>query len=161
MAPMRTWRVLVTLAVILLLSTTLVRSMAVGGCQPDLFLIFVVYLSLAWPLEQSFFPCWLAGLVEDVFSGGGHIGAFAALYLVLALLISRVRQQLFVEHMVTRLIVVGGALVLSHGLWLLIWYHSPGWRWSSALGTLMCRALYTVLVTPPVLGLFWVLGWRR
>ncbi len=158
---MRAWQVLLTLVVVLLLSTTVIRWLAVDGCQPDLFLIFVVCLSLERPLERSYFPCWLAGLLKDVFSGGGYLGAFAALYLLLALLISRVRQQLFVEHIVTKLVLVAGASLVTQGLWRLLWYHPLDLLWSAALWKLVCETLYTVLVTPLVLGLFWLFGWRR
>jgi cell shape-determining protein MreD len=117
-------------------------------------------LSLGRPLEESYLPCWLTGLLKDVFSGSGKVGAFAALYLVTAVVISRVRRQLFVRHIVTQVLVVGAAALVSQGLWLLVWFHPPGLGWGSALGQLVASTGVTVLVTPLALGLFRLLGWR-
>jgi len=152
-------RVLVTLAVVLLLHTILLPYVF-GDSRPDLFLILVVFLSLGQPLERSYLPCWLTGLLKDVFSGVGQVGAFAALYLALAVVISQVRRQLFVEHIATQLLVVGAASLVSQGLWLLVWFHSPGFGWRSALWRLAGGTCLTVLVAPLALGLFRLLGWR-
>jgi len=152
-------RVLLTLTVLLLLQTTVVPWLEVGGTGPNLLLIFVVWRALGWPLERSYLPCWLAGLARDVFSGGGQLGAFAALYLLAALLINRVRRGLFVNHVLTQVLVVVAASLATEAAWLLVWHHPPGW--SALVVRLLIGALYTALVTPLVLGLFWSLGWRR
>jgi rod shape-determining protein MreD len=156
----RWWRVLLTLAVLLLLETTLVPWLEVEGARPNLFLIFAVWCGLEWPLQSSYWPSWLAGLTRDLFSGGSSIGAYAALYLVLALLLGRIRRALFVEHILTQVLVVAGASLVSEGLWLLLWFHAPAADTSALLWRLGGGTLYTVVVTPLVLGLFWCLGWR-
>jgi len=156
----RWWRVLLTLAVLLLLETTLVPRLELEGTRPNLFLIFAVWCSLEWPLERSYWPSWLAGLTRDLFSGGSSIGAYAALYLLLALLLGRMRKALFVEHVFTQALVVAGASLATEGLWLLFWFHAPAVDPAALLWRLGGGALYTVVVTPLVLGLFWCLGWR-
>ena len=157
---MRWWRLLFTVAVLLLLQTTVVPWLEVGGARPNLLLIFVVWRALRWPLEQSYLPCWLAGLARDIFSGG-QVGAFAALYLALALGIDRVRRGLFVEHLLTQVLMVAAASLVSEGVWLLVWFHRPGLGWWPTLLRLLMGTLYTAVVTPLVLGLLWCLGWRR
>ena len=157
---MRWWRVLLTLVVLLLLETTLVPWLELEGCRPNLFLIFAVWCALEWPLERSYWPCWLAGLTRDLFSGGSSIGAYAALYLLLALLLGRIRRALFVEHILTQVLVVGAASLATEGLWLLVWFHPPVADPSALLWRLGGGTLYTVVVTPLVLGLLWCLGWR-
>jgi len=156
----RWWRVLLTLAVLLLLETTLVPWLELGGTRPNLFLIFAVWCSLEWPLQKSYWPSWLAGLTRDLFSGGTSIGAYAALYLLLAILLNRIRQALFVEHILTQVLVVAAASLASEGLWLLLWFHPPAANSAALLWRLGAGTLYTIGVTPPVLGLFWCLGWR-
>lgn len=154
-------RVLLTLAVLVLLETTVVPWVEVAGARPNLLVIFVVWRALLWPLERSYLPAWLAGLARDVFSGGSRLGAFAALYLALALLIARIRRELFVEHIVTQLVVVAAGSLLTEGLWVLVWFHPPGLTWSEVLWRVLGGAAYTTAATPAVLGLLRVLGWRR
>jgi len=164
---MRGLRVLVTVAALSLLQTTLVPVLTDGlpwttavGPRPDLLLVFVAFLALGWPLEEAFLPCWLTGLVKDLLSSGQSLGAFAALYLVLAVGISRVRRHLFVEHIVTQMLVVGGAYAVTELVWLLVWFHPPGLRWGASMLGLLSGTLYTMLITPLALALFWILGWR-
>lgn len=153
-------RVLLTLAVLVMLETTVVPRVAVAGARPQLLLVFVVWRALGWPLERSYLPAWLAGLARDVFSGGSRLGAFAALYLALALVIGRLRRELFVGHIVTQVVVVAGASLLSEGLWMLVWFHPSGLSWPEVWWRLLGGALYSAGATPLVLGLLWVLGWR-
>ena len=157
---MQWFRILATVAVLVLLQTSLVPRLEVEGAGPNLLLVFVVWRALGWPLESSYLPCWLAGLARDVFSGGGRLGASAALYLLLAMVIARVRRGLFVEHMVTQVLVVAGASLASEAVWRLVWFHPPGLAWSEAAWQVLGGTLYTVLATPLLLGLFWCFGWR-
>jgi rod shape-determining protein MreD len=156
----RWWRVLLTLTLLLLLETTLVPWLELAGSRPNLLLIFAVWCGLEWPVERSYWPSWLAGLTRDLFSGASSIGAYAALYLLLAVLLGRIRRALFVEHILTQVLVVAASSLASEGLWLLVWFHPPVTDTSALLWRLGGGTLYTVLVTPLVLGLFWCLGWR-
>jgi rod shape-determining protein MreD len=158
--PVRWWRVLLTLALLLVLQTTLVPWLELAGSRPNLFLIFAVWCGLEWPLEKSYWPSWLAGLTRDLFSGARSIGAYAALYLLLAVLLGRIRRALFVEHILTQVSVVAASSVATEGVWLLLWFHARSADASALLWRVGGETLYTVLVTPPVLGLLWCLGWR-
>ena len=157
---MRWPRLLFTLGVLLLLQATVIPLLEVGGAQPNLLLVFVVWRALGWPLERSYLPCWLGGLARDIFSGG-QVGPFAALYLILAVVISRLRRGLFVEHILTQVLAVVVASLASEGVWLLVWFHPPGLGWWPMFLQLLTGTLYTALVTPLVLGLLWCVGWRR
>ena len=92
------------------LQASFVCFFSVAGAKPDLVFLAVVFIALYAPAPSVIPLAWLLGAIEDVFSSG-RFGAYGALYLIIAYFILNSRDDLYTEHRLTQLLVVG-----LHGL---------------------------------------------
>jgi rod shape-determining protein MreD len=105
-------RWLITALIFLLLLT--VQSAAAGAlapsleAAPNLVLILVVQLALVAPQFETVLGTWCMGLVSDL-HGHGPLGVLAFTWALASLALSRIRGDLFAEHLVTRLLLVAAA----------------------------------------------------
>ncbi len=131
--------------------TSVVPLLAIRGARPDLILVVVVF----WAWHLPFPPAVGMGLAMGVAAGlfsAEPVGLFAALYLAVALAAYRLREFLFLRHVITQMVVTGlfavlAAMVLS--AWVAWQYHEPG-RPASISGTLLAGAAYTALCAPVI-----------
>jgi len=89
-----------------LLQASVADPISIAGAKPDLVFLSVVFIALYGPASSVLPLAWLLGSIEDVFSSG-RFGVYGALYLVTAYFIVNSRDDLFTEHRLTQLLVVG------------------------------------------------------
>ena len=93
---------LVALVGVCLLQSTIIPSMAIGGIQPDLFLVLVFGLSLSTGIEVATAAGFLIGLYQDALSGA-PLGLNAFTLSLIGFLVSRLSRVLKTAQMPTRL----------------------------------------------------------
>jgi rod shape-determining protein MreD len=143
---------------ILFLSSIQFIAMSHFRAAPDLLLIFAVFLALNTQREPALVGAWLSGLFSEVSGGQAgheHIGGLALLFTIFAWTLARHRQVLYVEHWLTRTLVVaavsfvcglGGAATVY-----LETRQSIGWEgWNQIL----VGVFWTTLFSIPLLVLF-------
>lgn len=142
---------------ILVLSSIQFIAMSHLHVVPDLLLIFAVFLALNVQREQALIGAWLGGLFSEVSGGQAghtHIGVLALLFTFFAWLLSKRRFDLYIEHWLTRTMVVAVvSLVCTLGGVVMIYIEtqSIGWgSWSTAL----LGVFYTTLFSIPLIPLF-------
>ena len=93
--------VIIAVAVLALIQTTLLGEAEILGARPDLLLIVVILCSIRTDWRSACLLGWSVGMVKDLFSGT-PFGAYALLYMVAGLICSYVAESTFIEHPVTR-----------------------------------------------------------
>ena len=83
------------------------------GATPDFLVIFVVQIALVLPPFDAILWSWGMGLAADLY-GDTPVGVLAVTYALVALVITRIRGQIFAAHILTRLTLVLIADVLQH-----------------------------------------------
>ncbi len=96
--------VISTILCISLIQTTLLLYVNILGVHPDLFIIFLVYVSLNSDLERSFHANWAIGLAKDFFSEG-PFGLNAIIFVLMGYIISMVKDTIFRKHLTTQILV--------------------------------------------------------
>jgi rod shape-determining protein MreD len=136
--------VLVGLVSVCLLQTMVSPRLAIGGIQPDLFLIFVFGLSLTAGPELATAIGFLVGLYQDTLSGA-PLGLNAFTLSLVGFLVSRLSRQLRTSQVTAQL-----ALLLFAGLvsglttlLLLRFFQASRPIASSILWTVLPGAIYT------------------
>ena len=87
-----------------LIQTTLLFYISIFNIHPDLFFIFLVYFSLNFDIERSFYVNWTSGLARDFFSGN-LFGLNTILFVVIGFLISLIKDEIFRKHLLTQILV--------------------------------------------------------
>jgi rod shape-determining protein MreD len=82
---------MVLLGLALLASVALPRYLP-EAARPDLFVIMVVFVLLRAETEEILPLCWVTGLAKDLLSAG-PLGEYALLYLILAMVLVRIRSS--------------------------------------------------------------------
>jgi rod shape-determining protein MreD len=139
----------VVLAVISLLESTILSTSEWDNYRPDLFLLVVLFLALGPATRSSYLGYWLAGLLKDLFSSG-RFGINALLLLLAGCVAEGMRNRVFSEHWLTRAIL---ALVFALGtdaLTRLVWARDRLFE-----SDILSAALTTAVLAPFV---FWLLG---
>ncbi len=130
----------------MVVQTSLLRYVSVGGIRPDLVLIIVVYLGLVrdrrWGVSAAFF-----GLVEDAYSG--FLGANALIKTIVGFSCGLIGKRLYTQSLFSHILCVGigtvaNVLILSslHGF-------VPHWR-----TTLVYEMLYNLLCCPVIVAIY-------
>jgi rod shape-determining protein MreD len=140
---------------ILVLSSIQFIAMAHLHVAPDLLLIFAVFLALNVQREQALMGAWLGGLFSEVSGGQAghtHIGVLALLFTFFAWLLSKRKFDLYIEHWLTRTMVVAVvSLVCTLGGVATIYVEtkSIGWEsWSKVVLGVICTTLFSIPLIP-------------
>ncbi len=137
-----------------LLQTVIVPRLAIGGIQPDLFLILLFGLSLSVVPELAAAAGFLIGLYQDSLSGA-PLGLNAFALSLIGFLVSGLSQQVKMTQPAWRfaLLCVSGLLSGFITLLLLRFFHAPRPLASALLWTALPGALYTGMLGTGLLGL--------
>jgi rod shape-determining protein MreD len=136
--------VLVGLASVCLLQTMVSPRLAIGGIQPDLFLIFIFGLSLTAGSELATGVGFLVGLYQDTLSGA-PLGLHAFTLSLLGFLVSYLGRQLRTSQVAAQfaLLLVAGLVSGLTTLLLLRFFQVSRPITSSILWTVVPGAFYT------------------
>ncbi len=92
---------------------TALSTLSLGGARLELLFLLAAFAALfAHPPRQAIWACWLLGLLKDL-GGTGPLGLNALLFLLMSLVILRLRTVLYHTHPLTQAgIAFGGCLVI-------------------------------------------------
>lgn len=110
---------LLALLGVCLLQPTLVPRLAIGGIQPDLFLVLAFALSLSVGAEMATAGGFLIGLYQDTLSGA-PLGLNAFTLSLIGFLVSRLSRQLGTAQLPARFILLFLAGIVSGLITLLV-----------------------------------------
>jgi rod shape-determining protein MreD len=135
---------LVALVAACLFQPTLVPRLAIGGIQPDLFLILVFWLSLSTSAEGATTGGFLAGLYQDALSGA-PLGLHAFTLTLVGFLTWQAHRVIKTAPVPARfaLLLLAGIVSGLTALLVLRFFEVPRPMASSVLGTVLPAALYT------------------
>jgi rod shape-determining protein MreD len=137
-----------------LLQTAIVPRLAIGGIQPDLFLILLFGLSLSVGPEPAAAAGFLIGLYQDSLSGA-PLGLNAFTLSLIGFLVSRLSRQVKTTDLPGRfaLLCLAGLLSGLITLLLLRFFHAPRPIASALLWTALPGALYTAMLGTGLLAM--------
>ena len=145
-------RFLLGLLLVTLLQTTLAHGLGVAGVRPELYLLFLFFLSFRARPEEATGMGFLLGLYQDAFSGA-PFGLHAFTLSAVGYALSRVAEGVDVSRLVPRLVLLAGSGLavgaLSH---LLLHFFRLGPPVSALLTVVLPTALYTALLGAAVLS---------
>ncbi len=143
-----------TILCISLIQTTLLPYINFLGIQPDLYIIFLVYVSLNTDLERAFHANWAIGLAKDFFIEG-PLGLNAIIFILMGYLISIIKDNIFRKHLTTQILVTLTISIIYNLLYLFMLSISLA---SANLLTTIWKspiiAIYNSLIVFPVFWLF-------
>jgi len=102
------------------LESPLLHSLHVCMYAPHLTLGIVLYLALAVPPAAGAMTAFLLGLIRDGFSGGGLVGMYSEIYLVVYLLALLLSKRLDYRPPIMFMLVTGAASVLASGVFFVL-----------------------------------------
>lgn len=145
---------LLALFSVCLLQTAVIPRLAIGGIQPDLFLILLVGLGLSMEPELAAAAGFFIGLYQDALSGA-PLGLNAFTLSLIGFLVSRLSQQVKTTELAGRftLLCLAGLLSGLITLLLLRFFYAPRPFASALLGTALPGALYTAILGTGLLGM--------
>ena len=145
---------LLALLGVCLLQPTIVPRLAIGGIQPDLFLVLVFGLSLSAGAELATGAGFLIGLYQDTLSGA-PLGLNAFTLSLVGFLVSRLSRQLRMAQLPARFTMLFLAGVVSGLTSLLVLRFFQFLRplSSSLLWTVLPGAFYTAVLGVGLLGI--------
>ena len=145
---------LLALFSVCLLQAAIVPRLAIGGIQPDLFLILLFGLSLSVGPEPAAAAGLLIGLYQDSLSGA-PLGLNAFTLSLIGFLVSRLSRQVKTTDLPGRfaLLCLAGLLSGLITLLLLRFFHAPRPIASALLWTALPGALYTAMLGTGLLAM--------
>lgn len=122
---------------------------AVSGARPDLVLLVVVNVALAYGPNRGMAIGAVGGLVQDVV-GGGPIGVFLSGKVFLAYVSGKIGKRLVADHPIVMVVVVMlGSLMVSAVSFVLLSFSAQGATAArAAISTAVPQAFYNGIVTP-------------
>lgn len=144
---------LLALLGVCLLQTVIAPRLAIGGVQPDLFLILLFGLSISVGPELAAVAGFLIGLYQDSLSGA-PLGLNAFTLSLIGFLMSGLSEQVKTTQPAWRfaLLCLAGLLSGLITLLLLRFFHAPRPLASALLWTALPGALYTAVLGTGLLG---------
>jgi rod shape-determining protein MreD len=130
-----------------LLQSSVIPRLAIGGIQPDLFLVLIFGLSLSAGPEMATAAGFLMGLYQDSLSGG-PLGLNAFTLSLIGFLVSRVSRQMKTAELPGRfaLLFLAGLLSGLITLFVLRFFRVPRPLASTLLQTVLPGAMYTAIL---------------
>lgn len=137
-----------------LLQAAIVPRLAIGGIQPDLFLILLFGLSLSVEPELTAAAGFFIGLYQDSLSGA-PLGLNAFTLSLIGFLVNRLSRQVKTTDLLGRfaLLCLAGLLSGFITLLLLRFFHAPRPIASALLWTALPGALYTAILGTGLLAM--------
>ena len=150
-------RVAIILLVAVLLQVTIVPALDVRGARPDLLLLAAACMAAREHARggrrwRAFWIGWAAGLLADVYAVGSSapFGLTALAFGLVAILVSKMGEDLFVESCVAQWLIFAPVCVGAHGLLALARAALGGPALGIGLRAALGTGLYSGLVAPLV-----------
>lgn len=146
---------LLALFSVCLLQASIAPHLAIGGIQPDLFLILLLGLGLSAGSEITVSAGLLIGLYQDALSGA-PLGLNAFSLSLIGFLVSRLSRQVKTTQLTGRftLLCLAGLLSGFTTLLLLRFFHAPRPLASALLWTTLPGSLYTAILGTGLLAVW-------
>ncbi|SHK60975.1 rod shape-determining protein MreD [Desulforamulus aeronauticus] len=162
---MRTIIFLLLIILAMLLQSTFFSFLQVAGVKPDLILMLVVFNGFLRGSREGAFLGFLAGLLQDVFTGN-YIGINAITKMLAGYLVGLAEARFYKESVVIVSLVTFFAAILNQlAYYILLFYLdilvSPS---SAIVGVVLPSAIYTTLLVPLTYWKFYSSnqkGWLR
>ena len=146
----RTW-LIVALALVACLVTSVLPFVRIADAQPDLLLMFALSAALRGRRDRALAAAWAAGLAKDVCSHG-PLGAQAALFLMAALAVVNLRALLNVSLLRVQILLTAAVCAACHALYAAgLWAFHPQMSATGAAGRIVLVTVLTALLLPPFL----------
>jgi rod shape-determining protein MreD len=150
-------RVLAVLLLVALLQVSLSMTMDIRGARPDLLLLVAVHVVVREPLRgrwrwNAFWVGWLAGLTVDLYSPGSDVrfGTTALVFGLLALGVSKLGEELFLDSALSQVLVLTPVCVAAHVILGLVLLVATGGPARPILSAAFWTGCYSGLVSPLV-----------
>ena len=129
--------------------SSFLHIVAVSGARPDLVLLVVVNVALAYGPNRGMAIGAVGGLVQDVV-GGGPIGVFLSGKVFLAYVSGKIGKRLVADHPIVMVVVVMlGSLMVSAVSFVLLSFSAQGATAArAAISTAIPQAFYNGILTP-------------
>jgi rod shape-determining protein MreD len=132
--------------------------MAIGGVQPDLLTLVVVYWALALGPVSGTLAGFVVGLVADAELGRG-LGVQAGLLTIVGFIVGQAGKRLVKENVLMQgTVLASSTIVLAVSRILVASGGDPGALVSTAWGPILGQALYTAVIGPVLYLVVRVLG---
>lgn len=132
----------------MVVQTSLLRYVSIGGVRPDLVLIIVVYLGLVRGPDAGSLSGFVFGLFEDAYSGG-LLGANALIKTLLGFACGLLGKRLYTQSLLSHFLCVGVGTVANVTILSSLHGFAPEWR-----TVLMYEVLYNLLCCPVIVALY-------
>lgn len=132
----------------MVVQTSLLRYVSIGGVRPDLVLIIVVYLGLIRGADIGSLSGFFFGLFEDAFSGT-FLGANALSKTIIGFLCGLLGKRLYTQSYFSHALSIGLGTVID--ILLLSSIHGFSSRWQTLL---VYEMLYNLVSCPFVIAIF-------
>lgn len=156
--------ILVFVAVVLQAGLLKVLSFTAGSAgvvAPDLSVVIVIFAAMNLRDGKNVMLAgWLTGFIVDLTTAGGPagysaVGPMAIAYSLIGWLVFHIRDVVFKELVVTKVIMAFAFCILGHGSWLICQWILAGddcriVSFSHFLWQMLAVAIFTAAVAPPV-----------
>lgn len=132
----------------IVLQTSILHFIPIGGIIPDLVLVMIVYLGLVRGPEIGCFSGFAFGLMQDALSKV-PLGSNALSKTIIGFLCGIAGKRLYTRSMFSQLLCVGISTALDVILYLSIHGFGPGWKHK-----LLYETLYNILCCPFIVLIF-------
>lgn len=132
----------------LVLQTSVLPFLQIGGTKPDLILVIIVYLSLVRGPEIGCSSGFAFGLIEDFFSGM-YLGSNALTKTIIGFVCGMSGRQLYTHSMFSQILCVGLSTVVDVILHFSIKGFVAEWK-----QILLYETLYNILCCPFIVLIF-------
>ena len=139
--------ILALITLVLQVGATRVFGLGPQSLAPDLLLLVAVVLALRGPADGALIACWILGLAKDLTSAAA-LGSYALAFGLLALVIVRLRNLLYVPNPLTLIVLTALASLAVEQAVYLMWLLRggasggfPGLLLQMALSALITAAL--------------------
>lgn len=144
-----------------ILQTTLLQMLAIRGVLPNTALIITVSYALLRGSREGAFVGIGAGLLQDIFFGG-TLGAYAALYALLAVLFGRSQRDFYRENYILPVLFCSIAACLGESTVYIVGFvfRGTGNLFYFLFQVMLPELVYTAVITVPIYRiLFGVNDW--
>lgn len=142
---------LIIFLIAIVLQTTVLHYLPIGGVKPDLVLIIVVYLGLVKGSDAGCVSGFFFGLIEDVCSVGTDLGSNALTKTIIGFFCGISGKRIYTQSLLSHILCVGIGTVVDVVLLLSIkgFGSVPNWK-----QLVLYQTLYNIICCPLILLIF-------